>query len=185
MNKQSIFVVPIWRHICNVLCQLWFRNVYFVFDLFQYESSVAVRDRVAFACMFLSDAQVKQYKAHISTLLSCIFCVKSLYTISWWLALQVHDYVAFFSDLIHLWLQLPRYIDKLTNEMKEAGNLEGILLTGLTKDGVDLMESYVDLTGDIQTASFCMLKVHREVMKSSVSLWEGHSFHTKYDWPSN
>lgn len=55
--------------------------------------------------------------------------------------------------------QLPRYIDKLTNEMKEAGNLEGILLTGLTKDGVDLMESYVDRTGDVQTASFCMLMV--------------------------
>lgn len=54
--------------------------------------------------------------------------------------------------------------------MKEAGNLEGILLTGLTKDGVDLMESYVDLTGDVQTASFSMLKVHTEVMKSSVSL---------------
>lgn len=43
--------------------------------------------------------------------------------------------------------------------MKEAGNLEGILLTGLTKDGVDLMESYVDHTGDVQTASFCMLRV--------------------------
>ncbi len=46
--------------------------------------------------------------------------------------------------------------------MKEAGNLEGILLTGLTKDGVDLMESYVDRTGDVQTASFCMLKVHKQ-----------------------
>lgn len=43
--------------------------------------------------------------------------------------------------------------------MKEAGNLEGILLTGLTKDGVDLMESYVDRTGDVQTASYCMLQV--------------------------
>lgn len=69
----------------------------------------------------------------------------------------MHDYVAFSSDLI----KLPRYIDKLTNEMKEAGNLEGILLTGLTKDGVDLMESYVDRTGDVQTASFCMLKVYK------------------------
>uniref|UniRef100_A0A7N5P1E3 GATOR2 complex protein MIOS n=1 Tax=Ailuropoda melanoleuca TaxID=9646 RepID=A0A7N5P1E3_AILME len=53
---------------------------------------------------------------------------------------------------------LNRYIEKLTNEMKEAGNLEGILLTGLTKDGVDLMESYVDRTGDVQTASYCMLQ---------------------------
>lgn len=61
--------------------------------------------------------------------------------------------------LSSVWSQLSRYIDKLTNEMKEAGNLEGILLTGLTKDGVDLMESYVDRTGDVQTASFCMLRV--------------------------
>ncbi|KAH0514512.1 WD repeat-containing protein mio [Microtus ochrogaster] len=53
---------------------------------------------------------------------------------------------------------LNKYIEKLTNEMKEAGNLEGILLTGLTKDGVDLMESYVDRTGDVQTASYCMLQ---------------------------
>lgn len=45
--------------------------------------------------------------------------------------------------------------------MKEAGNLEGILLTGLTKDGIDLMESYVDRTGDVQTASFCMLQVSK------------------------
>lgn len=43
--------------------------------------------------------------------------------------------------------------------MKDTGNLEGILLTGLTKDGVELMETYVDHTGDVQTASFCMLKV--------------------------
>lgn len=43
--------------------------------------------------------------------------------------------------------------------MKDTGNLEGILLTGLTKDGVELMETYVDRTGDVQTASFCMLKV--------------------------
>lgn len=58
-------------------------------------------------------------------------------------------------------MQLTRYIDKLANELKDMGNLEGILLTGLSKDGVDLMESYVDHTGDVQTASFCMLKVKR------------------------
>nr|XP_023658371.1 GATOR complex protein MIOS [Paramormyrops kingsleyae]XP_023658372.1 GATOR complex protein MIOS [Paramormyrops kingsleyae]XP_023658373.1 GATOR complex protein MIOS [Paramormyrops kingsleyae] len=111
----------LWREMCSSL-RLQLSNPYLcvmfafltsepgAYDGVLYESRVAVRDRVAFACMFLSDSQ------------------------------------------------LPRYIDKLTNEMKEAGNLEGILLTGLTKDGVDLMESYVDRTGDVQTASFCMLK---------------------------
>uniref|UniRef100_A0A8C9SGH6 Missing oocyte, meiosis regulator, homolog (Drosophila) n=1 Tax=Scleropages formosus TaxID=113540 RepID=A0A8C9SGH6_SCLFO len=111
----------LWREMCSSL-RLQLRSPYLrasfafltsepgAYDGVLYESRVAVRDRVAFACMFLSDTQ------------------------------------------------LSRYIDKLTNEMKEAGNLEGILLTGLTKDGVDLMESYVDRTGDVQTASFCMLK---------------------------
>ncbi|XP_028297965.1 GATOR2 complex protein MIOS [Gouania willdenowi] len=113
--------VCLWREMCSSL-RLQLNNSYLcimfafltsepgAYDGVLFESSVAVRDRVAFACMFLND------------------------------------------------VQLPRYIDKLTNEMKGAGNLEGVLLTGLTNDGVDLMESYVDRTGDVQTASFCMLK---------------------------
>ncbi|XP_012875473.1 PREDICTED: WD repeat-containing protein mio isoform X2 [Dipodomys ordii] len=112
----------LWREMCSTL-RLQLNNPYLCvmfafltsetgsYDGVLYENRVAVRDRVAFACKFLSDAQ------------------------------------------------LNRYIEKLTNEMKEAGNLEGILLTGLTKDGVDLMESYVDRTGDVQTASYCMLQV--------------------------
>ncbi|RKO83131.1 hypothetical protein BDK51DRAFT_23705 [Blyttiomyces helicus] len=36
-----------------------------------------------------------------------------------------------------------------------TGNIQGILLTGLTSAGVDLFENYVDRTGDIQTA--CLL----------------------------
>ncbi|XP_041039603.1 GATOR complex protein MIOS isoform X1 [Carcharodon carcharias] len=111
----------LWREMCSSL-RLQLNNPYLCvmfafltsepgsYDCVLYESSVAVRDRVAFANMFLNDTQIL------------------------------------------------RYIDKLTNEMKEAGNLEGILLTGLTKDGIDLMESYVDRTGDVQTASFCMLQ---------------------------
>ncbi|TRY56866.1 hypothetical protein DNTS_013956 [Danionella cerebrum] len=101
----------LWREMCSSL-RLQLKKPYLcimfafltsepgAYDGVLYESRVAVRDRVAFACMFLNDAQ------------------------------------------------LPRFIDKLTNEMKEVGNLEGVLLTGLTKDGVDLMESYVDRTGD-------------------------------------
>ncbi|KAM8967903.1 GATOR2 complex protein MIOS [Pelodytes ibericus] len=111
----------LWREMCSTL-RLQLNSPYLgvmfafltsepgVYDGVLYENTMAVRDRVAFACLFLNDAQ------------------------------------------------LNRYIDKLSNEMKEAGNLEGILLTGLTKDGVDLMESYVDRTGDVQTASYCMLQ---------------------------
>ncbi|MCJ8745463.1 hypothetical protein PDJAM_G00130400 [Pangasius djambal] len=126
----------LWREMCSTL-RLQLKKPYLcamfafltsepgAYDAVLYESRVAVRDRVAFACMFLNDSQ------------------------------------------------LSRYIDKLTNEMKEAGNLEGILLTGLTKDGVDLMESYVDHTGDVQTASFCMLRgLSAEVVKDArVQCW--------------
>lgn len=80
------------------------------YDTVLFECAMAVRDRVAFACLFLND------------------------------------------------VQLNKYIDKLTQDMKDVGNLEGIVLTGLTKDGVDLIESYVDRTGDVQTASYCMLQ---------------------------
>ncbi|GCB73167.1 GATOR2 complex protein MIOS isoform X1 [Scyliorhinus torazame] len=126
----------LWREMCSSL-RLQLNNPYLCvmfafltsepgsYDCVLYESSVAVRDRVAFANMFLNDTQIL------------------------------------------------RYIDKLTNEMKEAGNLEGILLTGLTKDGIDLMESYVDRTGDVQTASFCMLQgLPNDVVKDSrVQYW--------------
>ncbi|XP_007425343.1 GATOR complex protein MIOS [Python bivittatus] len=126
----------LWREMCSTL-RLQLNNPYLCamfafltcesgsYDGVLNESNVAVRDRVAFACKFLTDAQ------------------------------------------------LNRFIEKLTNEMKEAGNLEGILLTGLTKDGVDLMESYVDRTGDVQTASYCMLQGSpSEVLKDErVQYW--------------
>lgn len=54
--------------------------------------------------------------------------------------------------------QVNRYIKKLTIEMNEAGDLKVILLADLTKNGVDLMESYIDRIGDVQTASYCMLQ---------------------------
>ncbi|OXB84757.1 UNVERIFIED_CONTAM: hypothetical protein H355_001234 [Colinus virginianus] len=126
----------LWREMCSTL-RLQLNNPYLCamfafltsesgsYDGVLYENNMAVRDRVAFACKFLNDAQ------------------------------------------------LNRFIEKLTNEMKDAGNLEGILLTGLTKDGVDLMESYVDRTGDVQTASYCMLQGSpSEVLKDErVQYW--------------
>ena len=40
--------------------------------------------------------------------------------------------------------QLVTFVQELTSEVVASGNLEGILLTGLTKDGVELLQSYVD-----------------------------------------
>ncbi|XP_023223348.1 GATOR complex protein MIOS-B-like [Centruroides sculpturatus] len=73
------------------------------------ENDVAVQDRVAFACIFLSDNK------------------------------------------------LMEFLTKLTETMTEKGYLDGILLTGLTVDCLPLIQKYVDLTGDVQTASLVIL----------------------------
>nr|KAJ3419659.1 hypothetical protein HK105_006690 [Polyrhizophydium stewartii] len=45
------------------------------------------------------------------------------------------------------------YIQRQQLKMLAEGQIDGLLLTGLDKDGVDLIERYVNRTGDIQTAS--------------------------------
>ncbi|KAJ8313969.1 hypothetical protein KUTeg_008530 [Tegillarca granosa] len=49
--------------------------------------------------------------------------------------------------------KLKAYVDDLSRRMRETGNLDGLLLTGLTSEGIDLLQRYVDLSGDIQTAA--------------------------------
>ncbi|EFA82384.1 hypothetical protein PPL_04809 [Heterostelium album PN500] len=44
------------------------------------------------------------------------------------------------------------FTERCTQQMVEQGNLQGIVLTGLTVKGVDLLQHYIDRTSDIQTA---------------------------------
>ena len=43
--------------------------------------------------------------------------------------------------------QLPAFIEELMFDAIQNGILEGMLLAGLTKDGVELLQSYVDRVG--------------------------------------
>ncbi|TPX54696.1 hypothetical protein PhCBS80983_g05836 [Powellomyces hirtus] len=52
--------------------------------------------------------------------------------------------------------QLMKYISKLTAEMLALGDISALLLTGYTPTGVDLLQHYIDQTGDIQTATLLM-----------------------------
>ncbi|XP_060067051.1 GATOR complex protein MIOS-A-like [Ylistrum balloti] len=69
------------------------------------DNCMTVADRLAFACIYLSDQKLKEY------------------------------------------------VDSLSCRMKDQGCLDGLLLTGLTLEGVELLQNYVDRTGDIQTAA--------------------------------
>ncbi|XP_014672958.1 PREDICTED: WD repeat-containing protein mio-like [Priapulus caudatus] len=64
------------------------------------------------------------------------------------------------------------YVEKLTVQMADDGNLDGILLTGLTREGLELLQRYVDLTSDVQSTCFIMAHATPDVMKDvSVKQW--------------
>lgn len=48
---------------------------------------------------------------------------------------------------------LTRFLEKTATTVIENGELEGLILTGITPNGIDLLQSYVGKTSDIQTAA--------------------------------
>ncbi|TFK74207.1 hypothetical protein BDN72DRAFT_813031 [Pluteus cervinus] len=48
---------------------------------------------------------------------------------------------------------LTSYLRRVTDRACSGGDIEGLLVTGLTKSGVDILQSYIDRTGDIQTGA--------------------------------
>ncbi|KAI8893401.1 hypothetical protein BC833DRAFT_624917, partial [Globomyces pollinis-pini] len=52
--------------------------------------------------------------------------------------------------------ELHSYVDKWTDKVLSLGRIDGLLLTGWSDQGIDLMQNYVDQTGDIQTASLIL-----------------------------
>lgn len=48
---------------------------------------------------------------------------------------------------------LSRFLEHTASTVIENGELEGLILTGITPSGIDLLQSYVEKTSDIQTAA--------------------------------
>ncbi len=48
-------------------------------------------------------------------------------------------------------VQLQRYITQSAAGAVKNGSLAGLMLTGLSPQGVDLLENYLNRTGDVQT----------------------------------
>lgn len=49
--------------------------------------------------------------------------------------------------------ELTFYLRRLADDCRTKGNIEGLIVTGLTKQGLDILQSYIDRTGDVQTAA--------------------------------
>lgn len=75
----------------------------------------------------------------------------------WWDVLDEHSLplrerlgiaLRFLSDK-----DLSVYLSRVADTVVTKGELEGLLLTGITPRGIDLLQSYVDRTSDVQTAA--------------------------------
>ncbi|XP_050419216.1 GATOR complex protein MIOS-A [Patella vulgata] len=91
------------------------------------DEEIEVKDRVAFACTYLTDDKVQ------------------------------------------------KYFEDLSNKLKVIGDLNGLLLTGFTSEGVDLLGRYVDCSDDVQTAAlisiYCCPNTLDKSELSKVSMW--------------
>ncbi|XP_072142753.1 GATOR2 complex protein MIOS isoform X3 [Dermacentor andersoni] len=100
------------------------------------DCNMAIEDRVAFACLHLTDAK------------------------------------------------LLEYIEGLAEALVEKGNLDGVLLTGMSEEGSQLLQRYLDRTGDVQTVSVAALQSYPSPLSSSprAQLWVDHYRHLLDQW---
>ncbi|KAI5123084.1 hypothetical protein M0805_000518 [Coniferiporia weirii] len=49
--------------------------------------------------------------------------------------------------------ELTMYLRRVADDCRAKGSIEGLLVTGLTPRGLDILQGYVDTTGDVQTAA--------------------------------
>jgi len=68
--------------------------------------------------------------------------------------------------------ELMTYVEHMSEHVIETGDLEGIILTGLSKEGVTLLQNYVDNTGDVQSAALIMTNVVPKIFEDPrVDFW--------------
>ncbi|CAF3659384.1 unnamed protein product [Rotaria sp. Silwood1] len=76
--------------------------------------------------------------------------------------LDLNDKVAFAARYLND-QRLYDKLDKLADESREKGDLQGILLTGLRQNGCELIQKYLDQTSDIRTAALLAIYVPEDV----------------------
>ena len=62
---------------------------------------------------------------------------------------------------------LSAFLRRVADDCLKTGNIEGIMVTGLTSRGLDLIQNYVDATGDVQTAALLASYVYPGRIKDS------------------
>jgi hypothetical protein len=66
--------------------------------------------------------------------------------------LSLHDRIAFVCTFVDDKIALD-WLNTLIKESKNTGHLEGLILTGLSKDGMEILQKYIDTQNDIQSVA--------------------------------
>lgn len=90
-------------------------------------------------------------------------------------------------------VDLTRFLERTSSTVIENGELEGLILTGITPSGIDLLQSYVNKTSDVQSAALISIfgspryfhdkrvdewvQTYREMLNS----WELFTIRAKFD----
>lgn len=90
--------------------------------------------------------------------------------------------------------QLSEYVKYLIQNSINTGDLHGLLLTGATVDGIQLLQAFVDKTDDVQTAALigakimpsqCLkdnrLQTWIEIMKNLMNIWGMYEKRAAFD----
>lgn len=59
---------------------------------------------------------------------------------------------------------LSSYLRRSTERAKSRGEIDALVITGLTSKGVDILQGYVDFSGDVQSAAILGSFVHPTIM---------------------
>ncbi|GAX19300.1 hypothetical protein FisN_4Lh123 [Fistulifera solaris] len=54
---------------------------------------------------------------------------------------------------------LKKFLENTINHCKETGNIEGVTITGISKDGIEIIQAYVDRYADVATAAIITSRV--------------------------
>ncbi|XP_046467941.1 GATOR2 complex protein MIOS [Neodiprion pinetum] len=69
--------------------------------------------------------------------------------------------------------KLHEYFKKLTQKLTDDGNLAGILITGASSDGIQLLNRYLEITGDVQSCSLIAIRAlsPKLLQDNQVQVW--------------
>ncbi|XP_076393574.1 GATOR complex protein mio isoform X2 [Megachile rotundata] len=69
--------------------------------------------------------------------------------------------------------KLSDYLKKLTQKLTDEGNLAGFLLTGASLEGIQLLNRYLEITGDVQSCSLIAIRAFTSklLQENQVQVW--------------